>query len=134
MGTEGARFFSIHLSRSCCVPNDHDEFSHTEYVASAISVPSLLFLRLVVAIREEIKQKEPLPPISSVQEPNSSSKSERGEDYSILQTIFNVDMTVLFMAMICGAGGALAAINNMGQRLASRWLTLRREPANSSLS
>ena len=84
-------------------------FSHTEYVASATGVLLLLFLPLLVVIREEIKQKEPLPVISSVQEPKSSLKCEicagnlscltsvfelpeRGEDYSILQAIFSIDM------------------------------------------
>ncbi|XP_010933270.1 protein NUCLEAR FUSION DEFECTIVE 4 [Elaeis guineensis] len=40
---------------------------------------------------------------------------ERGEDYSILQALFSIDMFVLFFATICGVGGTLTAIDNMGQ-------------------
>ncbi|XP_062188093.1 protein NUCLEAR FUSION DEFECTIVE 4-like [Phragmites australis] len=39
----------------------------------------------------------------------------RGEDYTILQTLVSVDMLVLFVATICGVGGTLTAIDNMGQ-------------------
>nr|CAD1818333.1 unnamed protein product [Ananas comosus var. bracteatus] len=39
----------------------------------------------------------------------------RGEDYSILQALVSVDMLVLFFATICGVGGTLTAIDNMGQ-------------------
>ncbi|CAN6227608.1 unnamed protein product [Urochloa humidicola] len=39
----------------------------------------------------------------------------RGEDYTILQALVSVDMVLLFMATICGAGGTLTAIDNMGQ-------------------
>ncbi|XP_072986700.1 protein NUCLEAR FUSION DEFECTIVE 4-like [Typha latifolia] len=39
----------------------------------------------------------------------------RGDDYSILQALVSVDMLVLFFATICGVGGTLTAIDNMGQ-------------------
>ncbi|RCV09894.1 hypothetical protein SETIT_2G066400v2 [Setaria italica] len=39
----------------------------------------------------------------------------RGEDYTILQALVSVDMLVLFVASICGVGGTLTAIDNMGQ-------------------
>ena len=39
----------------------------------------------------------------------------RGQDYTILQALFSVDMLVLFMATICGIGGTLTAVDNMGQ-------------------
>ncbi|KAG6536708.1 uncharacterized protein LOC122027358 [Zingiber officinale] len=39
----------------------------------------------------------------------------RGEDYSILQALVSIDMLVLFFASICGVGGTLTAIDNMGQ-------------------
>ncbi|KAL5800355.1 hypothetical protein ACOSQ4_033239 [Xanthoceras sorbifolium] len=39
----------------------------------------------------------------------------RGEDYTILQALFSVDMLVLFLATICGVGGTLTAIDNLGQ-------------------
>ncbi|KAF8681814.1 hypothetical protein HU200_045254 [Digitaria exilis] len=39
----------------------------------------------------------------------------RGQDYTILQALFSVDMLVLFVATICGIGGTLTAVDNMGQ-------------------
>ncbi|KAG6728323.1 hypothetical protein I3842_02G168200 [Carya illinoinensis] len=40
---------------------------------------------------------------------------DRGEDYTILQALFSIDMLIIFMAAICGAGGTLTAIDNLGQ-------------------
>ncbi|KAG6669776.1 protein NUCLEAR FUSION DEFECTIVE 4-like [Carya illinoinensis] len=40
---------------------------------------------------------------------------DRGEDYTILQALFSIDMLVLFMTAICGVGGTLTAIDNLGQ-------------------
>ncbi|KDP30491.1 hypothetical protein JCGZ_16170 [Jatropha curcas] len=39
----------------------------------------------------------------------------RGEDYTILQALFSIDMLVLFLSTICGVGGTLTAIDNLGQ-------------------
>ncbi|KAI4351489.1 hypothetical protein L6164_005855 [Bauhinia variegata] len=39
----------------------------------------------------------------------------RGEDYTILQALFSIDMIVLFIAGTCGVGGTLTAIDNLGQ-------------------
>ena len=38
-----------------------------------------------------------------------------GEDYSIPQALVSVDMLILFVAITCGAGSTLTAIDNMGQ-------------------
>uniref|UniRef100_A0A7N0RGD9 Nodulin-like domain-containing protein n=1 Tax=Kalanchoe fedtschenkoi TaxID=63787 RepID=A0A7N0RGD9_KALFE len=40
---------------------------------------------------------------------------DRGEDYTILQALFSVDMLILFVATTCGVGGTLTAIDNLGQ-------------------
>ncbi|XP_004497124.1 protein NUCLEAR FUSION DEFECTIVE 4-like [Cicer arietinum] len=40
---------------------------------------------------------------------------KRGEDYTILQALFSIDMLILFVACICGVGGTLTAIDNLGQ-------------------
>ncbi|KAK6778694.1 hypothetical protein RDI58_025412 [Solanum bulbocastanum] len=40
---------------------------------------------------------------------------ERGEDYTILQAVLSVDMLILFIATIFGAGGLLTAMDNLGQ-------------------
>ncbi|CAN4126598.1 unnamed protein product [Withania somnifera] len=39
----------------------------------------------------------------------------RGQDFTILQALFSVDMLILFFATICGVGGTLTAIDNLGQ-------------------
>ncbi|XP_058768703.1 uncharacterized protein LOC131642475 [Vicia villosa] len=39
----------------------------------------------------------------------------RGEDYTILQALFSIDMLILFIACISGVGGALTAIDNLSQ-------------------
>lgn len=46
---------------------------------------------------------------------NVFSPPKRGEDYTILQALFSIDMIILFMASICGIGGTLTAIDNLGQ-------------------
>ncbi|KAL2936345.1 Protein NUCLEAR FUSION DEFECTIVE 4 [Bienertia sinuspersici] len=46
---------------------------------------------------------------------NVFSPPERGEDYTILQALFSIDMLILFLATICGVGGTLTAIDNLGQ-------------------
>ncbi|KAF8005585.1 hypothetical protein BT93_K0012 [Corymbia citriodora subsp. variegata] len=40
---------------------------------------------------------------------------KRGEDHSILQAIFNIDMFILIVSTTCGVGGILAVIDNLGQ-------------------
>ncbi|XP_061351161.1 protein NUCLEAR FUSION DEFECTIVE 4-like isoform X2 [Gastrolobium bilobum] len=40
---------------------------------------------------------------------------DRGEDHTILQAIFSLDMGILFFATICGLGSNLTVVNNLGQ-------------------
>ncbi|XP_021731789.1 protein NUCLEAR FUSION DEFECTIVE 4-like [Chenopodium quinoa] len=46
---------------------------------------------------------------------NIFNSPERGEDYTILQAIFNIDMFILVITIINGLGGTLTAIDNLGQ-------------------
>uniref|UniRef100_A0A2N9I986 CCHC-type domain-containing protein n=1 Tax=Fagus sylvatica TaxID=28930 RepID=A0A2N9I986_FAGSY len=46
---------------------------------------------------------------------NVFSPPDRGEDYTILQALFSIDMLILFFSAICGVGGTLTAIDNLGQ-------------------
>ncbi|CAH2060335.1 unnamed protein product [Thlaspi arvense] len=39
----------------------------------------------------------------------------RGEDYTILQALFSIDMIILFVATFCGLGSSLTAVDNLGQ-------------------
>ncbi|XAR52326.1 hypothetical protein NMG60_11020321 [Bertholletia excelsa] len=40
---------------------------------------------------------------------------DRGQDYTILQALLSLDMLILFFATICGIGGTLTAVDNLGQ-------------------
>ncbi|CAH9135988.1 unnamed protein product [Cuscuta epithymum] len=40
---------------------------------------------------------------------------ETGEDFTILQALFSIDMLIILVATICGVGGTLTAIDNLGQ-------------------
>ncbi|XP_052173000.1 uncharacterized protein LOC127788580 [Diospyros lotus] len=46
---------------------------------------------------------------------NAFRPPDRGEDYTILQAVFSIDMIILFVATACGVGGTLTAIDNLGQ-------------------
>ncbi|XP_057982025.1 uncharacterized protein LOC131167293 [Malania oleifera] len=61
-----------------------------------------------------------IPPMISEKAENSCTASifnppPRGEDYTILQALFSVDMLILFVVTTVGIGGTLTAINNLGQ-------------------
>ncbi|KAK7245078.1 hypothetical protein RIF29_39911 [Crotalaria pallida] len=46
---------------------------------------------------------------------NMIKAPNRGEDYTILQALFSIDMLILFTATTFGVGGTLTAIDNLGQ-------------------
>ncbi|KAK7380584.1 hypothetical protein VNO78_33098 [Psophocarpus tetragonolobus] len=46
---------------------------------------------------------------------NILSPPERGEDYTILQAIFSIDMVILLLASICSLGSNLTMVNNVSQ-------------------
>lgn len=121
------------------------KFSRICYIGGALVVLMLLILPLAVVIIEEFKlwktkikavnepvqlkvvAENPAPvelvPVAtpqSQQKPNSCFQSVfkppiRGEDYTILQAVFSIDMLILFIVTICGVGGTLTAIDNLGQ-------------------
>ncbi|KAA0051886.1 hypothetical protein IC582_028200 [Cucumis melo] len=116
-------------------------FTRRGYTNGAAVIVVLLFLPLVIVCREEHvlyklnKQNEDSSfniSINDHQKPHSSittektensrsyfskiwNKPERGEDFSILQAIFSIDMTLIFLATFSGSGSALTAIDNLGQ-------------------
>lgn len=115
-------------------------FSATAYMASAIVACVFVFLPGVVAIRQEVllwRQIREHPndiiieklqpdelqqnPSKKGEEPKKSffadvfNKPPRGEDYSILQAIFSIDMLIIFIATLVGLGSCLTAIDNLGQ-------------------
>ncbi|XP_022970395.1 uncharacterized protein LOC111469395 [Cucurbita maxima] len=46
---------------------------------------------------------------------NIFNKPERGDDYTILQGIFSIDMLLICLAMSIGTGSSLTAMDNLGQ-------------------
>lgn len=109
-------------------------FSRIEYIGSAsVVLILLLFIPLVFVAKEEFKTWKITKSLlissdtdtdTAAATPSPSSIScmkdvfhppERGKDYTILQTLFSLDMLILFIATACGIGGTLTAIDNLGQ-------------------
>ncbi|KAK9691188.1 hypothetical protein RND81_09G181900 [Saponaria officinalis] len=115
-------------------------FSKAGYAASASVVSAMLFLPLLVAIREEysllhgrtdpenggedniVVEKEAIIVEEMVEKEDPKScfltiwdKPKRGEDYTILQALLSIDMGILFLATLFGLGSSLTAVDNLGQ-------------------
>ncbi|KAK9913132.1 hypothetical protein M0R45_036956 [Rubus argutus] len=120
-------------------------FHQREYAGTAAIVLFLLFLPLAVVIMEEYKVWESKRSIvtkalidsgtaapeiwvrdnmlkhSIVVEKEVSwwedvfNSPEIGEDYTILQAIFSIEMLTLLFATICGIGGTMTMMDNLGQ-------------------
>lgn len=118
-------------------------FTKSEYHVTTSLMFLLLILPLAVVIAEEkkirnkkqehINGENPPKPLNittempnqekSAQAPqkqvscwkNMFSPPSRGEDYTILQALFSLDMVILFLATICGLGGTLTVVNNLSQ-------------------
>ncbi|XP_074353700.1 protein NUCLEAR FUSION DEFECTIVE 4-like [Apium graveolens] len=112
-------------------------FPPIAYDASATLICFLLFFPLVIVFREELylwnKKRIPTSPKDvKIKIPAQSTerteemarkscfsdildKPPRGEDYTILQALFSVDMLMILISTACGFGSTLTAIDNMGQ-------------------
>ncbi|KAG6410097.1 hypothetical protein SASPL_128145 [Salvia splendens] len=120
-------------------------FTRAEFIISAATVVGLIFLPLAIVFKEElyllnkkrqdlsnlpsqvqiVEQKPPPPPAAAPPPENPEiscwnpksmfNPPARGDDYTILQALFSLDMLILFFATICGVGGTLTAIDNLGQ-------------------
>ena len=69
---------------------------------------------------KEVNSPQAPQPEQTAQKPVSCWKDmfrppNRGEDHTILQAIFSLDMVILFLATICGLGGNLTVVNNLSQ-------------------
>ncbi|KAA0034694.1 protein NUCLEAR FUSION DEFECTIVE 4-like [Cucumis melo var. makuwa] len=117
------------------------EFTQNQYGGSVAVLLLLLLLPIVVVVIEEYNLwklktslvKSPTPSVQIVTEqlpktehPKQEQKEpscwrtifsppERGEDFTILQGLFSVDMLIVFTSAACGLGGTLTAIDNFGQ-------------------
>ncbi|XP_009762916.1 protein NUCLEAR FUSION DEFECTIVE 4-like [Nicotiana sylvestris] len=114
-------------------------FDRAEYSLSGAVVLVLVFSPLILVIREELNhwkskrqvatnfsqlnvsiQMENIPSSAEPESITSCFKSafkspNRGEDHTILQALFNIDMLILFVVTTFGVGGTLTAIDNLGQ-------------------
>nr|ABF98224.1 nodulin family protein, putative [Oryza sativa Japonica Group] len=113
-------------------------FPKPAYYVTATVLLLLIFFPLVIVVKQELNTYLQPPPPPTTTSSTVDEKKEhdggggeddkpvacmqdvfrppaRGEDYTILQALFSVDMAVLFVATICGIGGTLTAIDNMGQ-------------------
>ena len=106
-----------------------EEFKLWKIRQQALSEPPLL--KIIAGNLNTEASSSSLPPesaaaTSSLPEQLSSQKEvscfsnvfrppDRGEDYTILQALFSIDMLILFFTTICGVGGTLTAIDNLGQ-------------------
>ncbi|KAM6584372.1 hypothetical protein CsatB_011374 [Cannabis sativa] len=109
-------------------------FNKTEYGLSAAGVLFLLFLPIIVVFREEdkiLKSKlvsqhdntfvvsppRRLTPRKEVVSwwKDSFKPPEIGEDYTILQALFSIEMITLLLATVCGLGGSMTMMDNLGQ-------------------
>ncbi|KAF7052041.1 hypothetical protein CFC21_060200 [Triticum aestivum] len=117
------------------------KFPRPAYYVTATVLLLLIFFPIVIVVQQELRTylQPPLPTQSVVptttttttvvdETPSAATMTPattcfqdvfrppaRGEDYTILQALFSVDMLVLFVATICGVGGTLTAIDNLGQ-------------------
>lgn len=116
-------------------------FKQSEYIGSASVVLVLLFLPLAVVFVEQKKIQKvqfvdpfsvkivadrgdnispPPPPMTTEEKEtrwweNIFTPPKKGEDFTILQALFSIDMILLFLAGTCGVGGTLTSIDNLGQ-------------------
>ncbi|MQL80759.1 hypothetical protein Taro_013219 [Colocasia esculenta] len=91
----------------------------------ATAIPSALLSAAILAPAPGV----PHLPVAAVPEPEKEKAPktwwgcvagtfrapDRGEDYTILQALVSLDMIILVVATVCGIGGTLTAIDNMGQ-------------------
>ncbi|KAE9619658.1 hypothetical protein Lal_00038131 [Lupinus albus] len=117
-------------------------FTRIQYIVDGIVVLILLLLPLVVVLREELilmkaqnqtlndsqtKIVTQVPLDQSEAQATTNPEKEisclrnifkppnRGEDYTIFQALFSIDMWILFIATVFGVGGTLTALDNLGQ-------------------
>nr|GMD32344.1 protein NUCLEAR FUSION DEFECTIVE 4-like [Ipomoea batatas] len=96
-------------------------FSRADYAATVSVIIVLVFSPLVVVVKEEMKlwrskNSHPFTAMSNhVWYKNVFTPPKRGEDYTIPQAVLSIDMLVLFVVTMTGAGGTLTAMDNLGQ-------------------
>ncbi|KAJ7976902.1 protein NUCLEAR FUSION DEFECTIVE 4-like [Quillaja saponaria] len=96
-----------------------EEFNHWKSKKVALSDANNTQLNIVTEISPTQESPQAAEPNSTTPANSCCSNMfkppDRGEDYTILQALFSIDMLILFIAITCGVGGTLTAINNLGQ-------------------
>ncbi|QCE06075.1 hypothetical protein DEO72_LG9g1084 [Vigna unguiculata] len=88
--------------------NQNQNFTdHADVVASVIELPEAEEAHGAASSHLEGKTNSCLK--------NVFKPPKRGEDYTIFQAIFSIDMLILFIASVFGVGGTLTALDNLGQ-------------------
>ncbi|KAI3796840.1 hypothetical protein L1987_39526 [Smallanthus sonchifolius] len=112
-------------------------FSPSEFAGTSTVVVILLFVPVAIVFKEEMKLwKRKRETVNDIPAVNITTENpaivpspekevscwktvfappERGEDFTILQAIFSIDMLILFTTTTFGVGGTLTAIDNLGQ-------------------
>lgn len=87
--------------------------------AAADHLPKSTEEQVELPTSSTVKNATEQPPTTEIQEMSCwrtvFRPPDRGEDFTILQALFSLDMFILFLATICGVGGTLTAIDNLGQ-------------------
>ncbi|XP_057520689.1 protein NUCLEAR FUSION DEFECTIVE 4-like [Amaranthus tricolor] len=121
------------------------KFGKSGYIGSFVVIVILLVLPICLVFREElaiwksklqiinelsiVTKNDESPPVDNQPALEISREKHQvsscfqdvfrppsmGEDHSILQATFSIDMQILFLATICGIGGNLTTIDNLGQ-------------------
>ncbi|CAL0303094.1 unnamed protein product [Lupinus luteus] len=114
--------------------------TQNEYYVTVSVMLLLLILPLVVVIVEEHKiwkrkqenmygEDPPKPLNVTTEKPNLVISTQKqvslwknmfkppsiGEDHTIFQALFSLEMVIIFLATICGLGGTLTVVNNLGK-------------------
>ncbi|TXG58437.1 hypothetical protein EZV62_016266 [Acer yangbiense] len=84
--------------------NDLSQFKVVSEEPSAVELPAQTPPPVTVSTEKSVSCTE-----------NIFRPPDRGEDYTILQALFSIDMLILFISITCGVGGTLTAIDNLGQ-------------------
>lgn len=117
VGSAAVVLFLLFLPLAIVIREEYNTWKNKNDPSSPIKVvtdnPIIIQPSTTTTILPMKKQEELAESVSCFK--TAFQPPERGEDYTILQALFSVDMLILFLATTCGVGGTLTAIDNLGQ-------------------